>query len=154
MASPSKWSGFGVTKGKLKIGEGDITILERTNGPAMKLCEQLKCGRNKYGERVTKRYNEYAGYVNKVNYGFNNHGGNPSHNGQVEKISSGFEYGKSSLVKDNSLNNRGVRGISGVNNQEGTSRGGSSRFEILEDVMEESEGATSRCFGLHRCSKT
>ncbi|KAL5848796.1 hypothetical protein ACOSQ4_006809 [Xanthoceras sorbifolium] len=99
-----------------------------------------RCGRNKYGERVTKRYNEYAGYVNKVNYGFNNHGGNPSHNGQVEKISSGFEYGKSSLVKDNSLNNRGVRGISGVNNQEGTSRGGSSRFEILEDVMEESEG--------------
>ncbi|KAL5784568.1 hypothetical protein ACOSQ2_006960 [Xanthoceras sorbifolium] len=90
-----------------------------------------------------ERYNEYAGYVNKVNYGFNNHGGNPSHNGQVEKISSGFEYGKSSLVKDNSLNNRGVRGISGVNNQEGTSRGGSSRFEILEDVMEESEGGSA-----------
>ena len=41
-SSPSTWSGFGAGKDKLKIGDGDISIVEGQNGPAMKLSTELK----------------------------------------------------------------------------------------------------------------
>ena len=42
MSPPSNWSGFGVDKGKLKIGEGDVMIIDGTYGHAMKLSDDLK----------------------------------------------------------------------------------------------------------------
>ncbi|KAK3232509.1 hypothetical protein Dsin_004390 [Dipteronia sinensis] len=41
-SSPNQWHGFGTGKEKLKIKEGDITIIEGPNGPAMMLLADLK----------------------------------------------------------------------------------------------------------------
>lgn len=41
-SNPNQWLGFSFGKGKLKIAEGNITISEGPNGPAMKLSEDLK----------------------------------------------------------------------------------------------------------------
>ncbi|KAK3219609.1 hypothetical protein Dsin_013579 [Dipteronia sinensis] len=42
MAGPSNWSGFGAGKEKLKIADGDITIVDGLDGPSMKLSLDLK----------------------------------------------------------------------------------------------------------------
>ncbi|KAK0597374.1 hypothetical protein LWI29_024653 [Acer saccharum] len=41
-SSPDNWRGFGTEKEKLKIEEGDVTVMEGLNGPVMKLSEELK----------------------------------------------------------------------------------------------------------------
>ncbi|KAK0591926.1 hypothetical protein LWI29_010382 [Acer saccharum] len=41
-SNPSNWSGFGTGNERLKIEEGDITFVEGTDGPSMKLSPELK----------------------------------------------------------------------------------------------------------------
>ncbi|KAK3198588.1 hypothetical protein Dsin_022003 [Dipteronia sinensis] len=50
---PGNWAGFVSDKGKLKIGDGDITIEEGLNGPSMMFSEDLKLQLRKPWENAT-----------------------------------------------------------------------------------------------------